>query len=167
MCSQPRFIADVMLGRLAKWLRILGFDTLYFNNIGDNEVIKIAKQEQRILLTGDTRLVRSKKTCNYILIKSTEITEQLNEVLPVSTLKSLNPLISKSRCVKCNGDLKIIERESVSDDLPEHIFLSFNSFFRCSNCGKVYWEGSHKKMIDAKIKDMFKGWEFLCSSSQR
>ena len=81
MSDQPRFIADVMLGSLAKWLRILGFDTLYFKDIDDRELIKRAKQEQRVLLTRDTRLVKSKKVAEHILIKANDAPGQLKEVL--------------------------------------------------------------------------------------
>lgn len=148
MADQPRFIADVMLGSLAKWLRILGFDTLYFRNIDDSELVKIAKQEQRILLTRDTRLVKSKKVAEHILIKANDTPGQLKEVL-----KSLSSTsTSFSRCANCNGELEFADKESVSGDVPEHVILNFDSFLRCMDCGKVYWEGSHKKLIYDQIR---------------
>ncbi len=153
MTESPLFIADAMLGNLAKWLRILGFDTLYFKAIDDNELIKIAKQEQRILLTRDTRLVKSKKIGSYILIKSNDISGQLREVLLWLKDRGLT-VKGNPRCAKCNGELLTADKESVANDVPEHVFLNFDSFFRCINCDKVYWDGSHRKLIDEKIQNV-------------
>ncbi|MBI5212637.1 MAG: Mut7-C RNAse domain-containing protein [Nitrospirae bacterium] len=157
MSGQLRFIADVMLGSLAKWLRILGFDTSYFRTIDDNEIIRIAKQEQRVLLTRDTRLVKSKKVSKHILIKANDMPGQLKEVLKSLPLaphgSSTCPLsLPFTRCSKCNGELEFSDKESVSGNVPEHVFLNFDSFLRCGDCGKVYWEGSHKKLIDGQIR---------------
>lgn len=157
MSGQPCFIADVMLGSLAKWLRILGFDTLYFKNIDDSELIKIAKQEQRVLLTRDTRLVKGKKVAEHILINANDTPGQLKEVLKSLSLaphgSSTCPLpLPFTRCAKCNGELEFADKESVSGDVPEHVFLNLDSFLRCGDCGKVYWEGSHKKLIDGQIR---------------
>jgi uncharacterized protein with PIN domain len=155
MTESPLFIADAMLGSLAKWLRILGFDTLYFKTIDDNEIVKIAKQEQRILLTRDTRLVKTKKIDCYILINSNNISGQLREVL--SWIKDRGSEVKGNpRCAECNGELSTADKEFVANDVPEHVFLNFYSFFRCQSCGKVYWEGSHKKEIDAKIQEVLK-----------
>lgn len=142
-----------MLGSLAKWLRILGFDTLYFKAIDDNELIKIAKQEHRILLTRDTSLVKRKKIDSYILITSNEVSEQLKEVL-LWVKGQGSKVKGNPRCAECNGGLSTADKESVANDVPEHVFLNFNSFFRCSSCGKVYWEGSHRKLIDEKIQNV-------------
>lgn len=150
MSEQPRFIADAMLGSLSKWLRILGFDTLYFKVIDDKELIKIARQEHRILLTRDTGLIRRNKIDHYILITSNEISGQLKEVL-----KSFSSTLTCfPRCSECNGELLTSDKESVANDVPEYVFLNFDSFFRCDRCGKVYWEGSHKRLIDEKIKNI-------------
>lgn len=155
MTESPIFISDAMLGSLSKWLRILGFDTLYFRNIDDNALIKIAKQEQRILLTRDTRLAKSKKIDSYILINSNDISGQLREVL--LWIKDRGAKVKGDpRCAGCNGELLSADRESVVDDVPEHVFLNFSSFFKCKDCSKIYWEGSHKKLIDAKLCEAFK-----------
>jgi len=154
MHGRPRFVADAMLGSLAKWLRILGFDTLYFKSIDDNELIKIAKQEQRMLLTMDSGLVKKKKIDEYILITSSDLSEQLKEVL-----KSLPTASTSScffRCAECNGELASVGKEFVAEDVPEYVFLNFDSFFKCSNCGKVYWEGSHKRSISARLQEILK-----------
>lgn len=157
MPSQPRFISDVMLGGLSKWLRILGFDTLYFREIDDNELIKIAKQEQRILLTRDSAIAVSRKINSCILLKSNDTAGQLKELL--TALKNSIGTVTEGmlpRCTECNGSLLSSNKEAVSNDIPEYVFLNFNSFFKCMDCGKVYWEGSHKRMIDAKIDSILK-----------
>ncbi|MDI6802012.1 MAG: Mut7-C RNAse domain-containing protein [Thermodesulfovibrionales bacterium] len=153
--SSIRFIADAMLGKLSKWLRILGFDTLYFKALNDNELVKIAKQQQRILLTRDTLLVKIKRIDGYILINSNDTFEQLREVL--LWIKDSDAIATgHPRCVECNGELDIADSELIRDDVPEHVFLNSKSFFRCRDCGKVYWEGSHKKLIDTKLQEMLK-----------
>lgn len=154
MNPAPRFIADAMLGSLSKWLRILGFDTLYFRTSADNEIIKLARQDQRILLTKDTGLVKNKKVGNCIQIKSEGALQQLKEVL--SVISSSQQFDLPPRCPECNGALALTDRGAIAGDVPEHVFLNFNSFFRCVNCGKVYWEGSHKKLIDRKIGQVFR-----------
>jgi uncharacterized protein with PIN domain len=175
MTEKPLFIADAMLGSLAKWLRILGFDTLYFKEIDDNELIRIARQEDRMLLTRDAGLVKRKTIDSYILITSNEVSEQLKEVLRIvcskqyavsskqcaaGTEESAYCLLPTayffSRCTECNGLLMPVDKESVMDAIPEHIFLSGDSFFKCKKCGKVYWNGSHKKMMDAKVEEVLK-----------
>ncbi len=158
MTESPLFIADAMLGSLSKWLRILGFDTLYFKKIDDNELIKIAKQEQRILLTRDTSLVKRKKIDSCILINSNNTFEQLKEVLLWVKRQAHDAqrttLHANLRCTVCNGLLMPVDKGFVMDAIPDHIFLNSDCFFRCKNCGKIYWNGSHKKMIDAKIEEV-------------
>jgi uncharacterized protein with PIN domain len=156
MNDKPRFISDAMLGSLTRWLRIFGFDALYFKDIEDNEIIKIAKQQQRILLTRDTRLVKTRKIGSYILINSNKTFEQLREVLLWVKAQGSSVKCEFSRCALCNGELADAEKESLANDVPEHVFLNFNSFFKCKNCGRVYWEGSHKKAMDEKIKRILK-----------
>ncbi|MGD0281102.1 MAG: Mut7-C RNAse domain-containing protein [Dissulfurispiraceae bacterium] len=171
----PRFIADVMLGSLAKWLRILGYDTVYFRTIDDNELIKMALQQERTLLTRDTGIARSplikmnrrtgesvsrrKVGPDVILILSNHALEQLNEVLSSKRLfpDSPFPRLPGSyvpRCPVCNGGLAAAEKEAVSGCVPEYVFLNSTSFFICRQCGKVYWYGSHKKSIDFKLKQV-------------
>jgi uncharacterized protein with PIN domain len=153
MTESPLFIADAMLGSLSKWLRILGFDTLYFKKIDDNELIRIAKQEDRMLLTRDAGLAKRKTIDNCILINSNNTFEQLKEVLLwVKGQGSRGK--GDPRCTVCNGLLMPVDKKSVMDAIPDHIFLNCDSFFKCKNCGKIYWNGSHKKMMDAKIEEV-------------
>jgi uncharacterized protein with PIN domain len=158
MSDKPRFVADVMLGSLAKWLRIMGFNTLYFRVIDDNELVKIAKQEDRILLTRDLGISSSKKAGQCILIRSQDTMEQLREVL-----KSLGSqpykVISPQRCASCNGELLPAERSAIFGEVPEYVFWNSGDFLKCGDCGKVYWDGSHKIVIDAVIAAINKDME--------
>ena len=156
MSAPPRFISDVMLGSLAKWLRILGFDVIYFNSIDDNEIIRIAKQQERIILTRDGSLVQSKKVSRYIYVSAMETFDQVKEV--ISKLKDMGYVEDmrnkEPRCAVCNGEIEQVDKQSISYEVPEHVLLGFHNFFRCRDCGRVYWEGTHKKAIDQMLEKL-------------
>jgi len=188
MGDQPRFIVDVMLGSLAKWLRLLSFDTLYFRKIDDNELIKIARYEQRLIITKDSALASTKKTRDCIFITSESLPEQLREALAAlrnrgqfasegfsaigDTSVTYKPEVADrageitamsdyrqqltivARCVKCNGLLIRVDKASISGEIPEHVFLKHTYFLKCTNCSKVYWEGSHRIKMAAMIKEV-------------
>jgi len=158
MPDNPIFLADVMLGSLAKWLRIMGFDTLYFRMIDDNELVRVAKQEGRLLLTRDAGICKSKKAGECLLIRSQETMEQIKEVLKALDVQP-NKLILTQRCASCNGGLLPVERRVVFGEVPEYVFWNAGAFLKCGDCGKVYWEGSHKIMIDAVIAAVNKDME--------
>jgi hypothetical protein len=146
-----QFIADAMLGRLARWLRFLGFDVLYFPDISDSELVRIAREQDRRILTRDTRLVQRKGLAHPLLITANDPLEQLMEVLGSVTMKPLAPL---SRCVKCNSPLAPInDKNEIADAVPEFVFLQYNNFLRCTECGKIYWKGTHPEKFKEKICD--------------
>jgi len=144
-----------MLGRLARWLRIAGFDVLYEPHIKDGELLRIAIKEERVVLTRDTRFVQRKAASDRsFLIRSETPIIQLKEVLSAFGLKPLKT----GRCPSCNGVLvKVRKKEKYKDHIPEHVYLTRNHFFRCRGCGRLYWEGSQyerqKKILDDIIKD--------------
>ncbi|MBE0426865.1 MAG: Mut7-C RNAse domain-containing protein [Nitrospirae bacterium] len=149
-----RFIADAMLGRLARWLRFLGFDTLYYPDISDGRLIRIAREQDRFILTRDTRLVKRKGLNNYLLINANNSFKQLFQVLDTLKIRRFKPL---SRCVACNGQLsQISDKTEVKDLVPEYVFLHYKVFFRCNDCGKIYWEGSHPRKFKEKLVDILK-----------
>lgn len=143
-----KFIADAMLGRLARWLRLLGFDTLYYPDISDSNLLKIARQQERFILTRDTHFQGFKNLKDFLLINSNNTLEQLLEVKKTLDLK----IVDAGRCVKCNGMLIAgIEKKSVRGLVPEHIYVQYNRFSRCKDCGNIYWEGSHMKRFREKV----------------
>lgn len=153
-----RFIADAMLGRLARWLRLLGYDTLYYSEIEDSTLLRIAREQKRILLTRDTSLVKVKEPVRILLIESNAPFDQLKEV--VSKLNLPLPLkIDRglsSRCSICNTPIKEISKEEVRDRVPEYVFMTVQRFLSCSTCGRVYWHGTHQEKMREKLREIFK-----------
>jgi uncharacterized protein with PIN domain len=149
-----RFIADAMLGRLAKWLRILGLDVLYCADMEDGQVIRIALEQRRIILTRDSGLVKNRGAKDAILITSDNVRDQLRELrdrLPLGEAKHLG------RCAVCNGILsRVDKKDEVREAVPDYIYHSVDNFLRCGGCGRVYWPGSHRKEFRKKIGEILK-----------
>ena len=146
---RKRFIVDTMLGDLAKWLRILGYDTLYSRNYTDSQIVKIASTSKRTILTMDRGLciIAKKKNVPCILMESYDIRERLAEI----SIKANIPLVadpSRSRCPVCNGVLKpVYDKSVIKDRVPPKALESHKVFYICTRCGQVYWEGSHWRNI--------------------
>jgi hypothetical protein len=153
--KEPKFVLDGHLGRLASYLRMLGFDTSYRNDFGDVELAEISVVEKRILLTRDRGLLKRDKVTHGFLIKTRDPKEQLLSVVRRFELgRLINPF---SRCISCNGMLELVEKDNVIDQLEPKTKKYFNKFKRCSICRKVYWAGSHHermlKLIDWIIRE--------------
>jgi uncharacterized protein with PIN domain len=141
-----------MLGRLARWLRLLGFDTLYDPGISDARLLRVAKEQERIILTRDTRLIKIRGIKDYLLLNANNSFQQLLEVIHALNLKDFQPL---SRCVACNGQLsKIPDKKEIRDAVPDFVFHNFHIFLRCGGCKKVYWEGTHPRMFREKLTEV-------------
>jgi uncharacterized protein with PIN domain len=140
-----RFLADHMLGTLAKWLRLLGFDTLYPTVLDDDELIRISSEKARIILTRDKNLA---SRSNALYIESDQLDEQVKQVFRSFNLKVDDAL---SRCSLCNESIMEVEKWSVSSDVPEAIFFYHDEFWKCTKCNKIYWKGSHWKEIMGKV----------------
>jgi uncharacterized protein with PIN domain len=149
-----KFIADAMLGRLAKWLRFLGFDVLYYSDIEDRQVLKIAREQERTILTRDTRMLQRKGAMGAVFIKSDKIVQQLLELKDI--LDFHGPDVIK-RCIVCNRELQAIaDREEIKDLVPEYVYHNFDSFVRCGCCGKIYWEGGHYQNIRERTMEVLR-----------
>ena len=151
-----KLLCDQMLGTLAKWFRILGFDTFYANNtMADDELLHIAKNENRIIISRDKELIMrgKKKNLTTIGITSTYLDEQLNQVLKLIPIDKQYIL---SRCTICNTILKIREKSRVEGEVPEKVFENNDMFWFCKKCGKYYWKGSHYEKIINKIEEIQK-----------
>ena len=137
-----RFILDGMLGSLARWLRILGYDTLYYVDRDDDELRDEALKTGRILVTRDSELVqRSRKNGTpVLLIQSDETLTQLKEITETYDL-DVTP--KNTRCPRCNGLLESVEKTILKDAVPDESYNAFDEFWRCMECDAVYWQGSH------------------------
>ena len=136
-----KFIADVMLGSLAKRLRLLGFDVLYERTMNDNEIIHLSLEQDRVILTRDRALGDRPLAKNHLFIRSDLVKEQIDQVLVTVPFEMhLNPL---SRCSECNDPLDRIAREEARDFVPHFVFDKMEVFLRCPRCKKTYWHGTH------------------------
>lgn len=150
--SPPRFSADAMLARLARWLRLLGFDCSYEADIPDERLVRRAVEEDRVVLTRDRRLPDEWWVSNIAVLRSERLAEQLVEVLERFELAdSVNPL---SRCSHCNRVLEAAERGAVAERVPRRILETQRAFSRCPACGRVYWEGSHAARIRQAVDQL-------------
>ena len=132
---ETKFVLDVHLGKLAKFLRMLGFDTLYRNDNDDTEIIRISLAEHRIILTRDIGLLKIKSVTHAYFVRSQHPKEQIREILNHFDLyQSIDPF---NRCIKCNGQLETVEKEKIIQQLEPLTIKYFNSFYRCNNC-KAY-----------------------------
>lgn len=143
-----KFICDHMLGTLAKWLRLMGFDVLYPGPIPDSEMKEIAAKEGRIILTRDKELSSTEKA-QTLYVESDNLEEQLLFTVSALELKIKNPM---SRCSLCNSLIQRVERESVMGKVPEGVLSRQKEFWFCPRCKKYYWQGSHWDRIVKMIE---------------
>ncbi len=160
---QPRFIADVMLGRLAKWLRIAGFDVLYSNKFSDDELISIANREGRILLSRDTRLLARKSVRDFIFLESQDILDQIEQTFEAMQITYLPYLLS--RCLCCNEILAEICRETVRSHVPAFVYRTHTRFKYCPKCGKIFWPGTHRSSVVRILEKLLQKVEMKTAAS--
>jgi hypothetical protein len=147
---EPRFILDGHLGRLAAYLRMLGFDTLYRNDFTDEELASISVDEKRILLTRDRGLLKRDLITHGFLITTRDPRQQLLAVVNRFDLfSSFKPF---TRCITCNGLLLNVKKQEIIDQLKTKTKKYFDIFKRCENCGNIYWKGSHHDRMSTLIK---------------
>jgi uncharacterized protein with PIN domain len=153
-----RFVADRMLGKLARWLRVLGYDTLYLGGAGD-EVIRQGLEEERVFLTRNRRAHHWLTRGRIVVIKTDDPREQLREVvrelhLPLAEETLLN------RCLGCNQPLATVGKEEVREEVPDYVWQTHGEFRRCEGCRRVFWAGSHAENMRHRLKTDFSDlWE--------
>jgi len=136
-----KFLVDFMLGRLCKWLRLLGYDASYFLSDKKSDLIYQSLKEGRIILTRDQHLSK-KKAIKLIIINSDSFEEQLNQVFSELNIK-VDPDNIFTRCLVCNEVLLEIDKERVKDKVPSYVFQTQEEFSYCPTCQKIYWKGTH------------------------
>ena len=139
------FFVDAMLGNIAKKLRIMGFDCRYDSQIDDEDLIKLAKMENRIIISRDANMIKksSKYGIKSILLGKEEEFDQLSEIFRKLNLKNVEVSGDKARCSKCNSKIEIVEKILVSNKIPQGVRQKNEKFWICRKCDKIFWDGTH------------------------
>ena len=144
-----KFLVDHMLGKLAKYLRFMGYDTYYpERGMDDDMLLQIAKKEGRIIITRDKELA---KRSNGLYVASEDYIQQLKIVIKTFNLNDEHML---SRCSICNEILVPIEKDEVKDKVPPYVYEHNDEFYRCPKCGRIYWWGTHTQRIESTIREI-------------
>ena len=149
-----KFITDGMLGKLTRWLRMLGHDVEYYKSLDDEELIDRAKTENRILLTRDLKLYQRAVTqgANAFLVEGHTEAEKLAQLSKRFNFK-LEIDVTVSRCPKCNTPIESVSKEEVIDRIPKATALYYNEFWKCPGCEQIYWHGAHWKRIEKTLRE--------------
>ena len=150
----PKFVVDTMLGKLARWLRALGCDTLYPGAAEDHHLLHLARAEARILLTRDAGLAREAGSLG-LLVMAERLDNQMSEVIERLDLSPVEGELL-SRCLECNDLLEARAKEAMRGLVPEYIFSTQERFVGCPRCGKIYWQGSHADRILARLASLLR-----------
>lgn len=147
----PRLLADAMLGRLARWLRLLGYDTAYWRDGSDEALVRQARAEGRLILTRDHQLAGRRGVAAFLVTAET-LDEQIAEVRAILAPLGGNPQ-PFTRCPECNGALADLPRSAARDLVPPYVWHTQPEFRRCPDCGRVYWKGTHWPAMAARLED--------------
>lgn len=154
MKNSLKFVTDGMLGKLTRWLRMLGHDVEYTSSLDDKELAEKAKKENRILLTRDLKLYQQAvaKGTEAFLVESPNQTSNLANIAKRFKFE-LEIDVKLSRCPKCNSKIRSVSKSSVADKIPETTSSNYDEFWQCQGCGQVYWRGAHWKRIEKTLKE--------------
>ncbi len=150
-----RFVTDTHLDRLARYLRLLGFDTVYYNDFNPRGLIEVSIRQARVLLTRSSRVLKHKAITRGILVREVDPRMQLKTIFQRLDLRAeARPF---SRCLCCNGLVRPISKQEVSNRLPSRVGASYQAFFLCSSCNRVYWKGRYFKQMSRSVQEMLRG----------
>ncbi len=145
-----KFILDVHLGKLARLLRMTGFDTMYRNDYEDAEIIRIGEEETRIILTRDRGILKNSRVTRGYFIRSQKPWEQIKEV--INRFQLQDDIKFLCRCIKCNSPIESVEKKEVAHMLKAGTANIYSRFFKCRGCGNIYWQGSHFNRMAGYMK---------------
>jgi len=150
-----RFVTDVHLGRLTRYLRLLGFNTLYCNSFDPGDLIEVSIRQARVLLTRSRRLLKHKVITRALLVRDVDSTMQLKAIFQrLELYAEARPF---SRCLCCNGLIEPISKQQVAHRLPSRVRAGYETFFLCSSCNRVYWKGTHFRRMSRFVQDVLGG----------
>ncbi len=149
--KEIKFAVDRMLGRLAKWLRIIGCDAIYGRHLTGYGLIRAARAENRLILTRDRRL-KQKQPPPFLLIESDHYRDQLRQVLRYCDLELGEKVFS--RCVECNAVLRSCSREMIESRVPPYVYSSQQEFFSCPSCRRIYWPATHRQKMLEELRNL-------------
>jgi uncharacterized protein with PIN domain len=155
----PKFIVDCNVGKLAKWLRLMGYDTTFFNGTDDSQLVATALAEGRVILSRDTpimeRRVITSGRLKAILIQSDEPELQIRQVIDTLGLDShFRPF---TICLECNQPLVERKKDEVKELVPPYVFKTQNQFMQCPTCKRIYWRGTHWQAMTKRLEKLIKG----------
>ena len=154
-----KFIVDNNVGKLAKWLRIMGYDTLLFSGEDDGKMVKMALEQNRVILTRDNQIMKRRLVTSgrlkAILIKDDDIKAQLQQVVAALNLGYHHKPFS--RCLECNQPLVEKDKEKVKSLVPPYVFKTQEDYMECPSCHRLYWRGTHWQAMSRELDEMAKG----------
>lgn len=150
--GKPKFILDTHLGRLASYLRMMGFDTLYRNDYPDDVLAEVSASENRIVLTRDVGVLKRGIVVHGYFVRNTDPRKRL---LEINERYNLAPYADPfGRCMSCNGELKIVDKTEIANSVPDGVTDTFDTFHQCLACEKIYWKGSHYTKMERIIAEV-------------
>ena|GEM_PF-258828 len=152
--GRMKFVADRMVGKLAVWLRLMGYDTFYRSSITDQELLSmLASSPDRVLISRHSNLVERLEPHRYVFVPMDDPKAQLQYVIRHLGLTP-DPSAFFTRCSLCNGLLERVDRSAVAGQVPEYVWTTQEIFSRCRNCGKIYWSGTHVSRFRNKVESL-------------
>lgn len=153
---ESRFFVDAMLGNIAKKMRIMGFDTKYLAYIEDDELIRLSKKENRIVISRDEDLVSKalKAGLRAIFTKNNLEIEQFREIINKSKLKIIKINGERARCPMCNSETEPENKKNIQGKIPKKVLEYHEKFWRCKTCDKIFWEGTHIKNLQQFVGEL-------------
>jgi uncharacterized protein with PIN domain len=154
--NEPTFFVDAMLGNIAKKLRLMGYDSMYFSSINDDELIQLAKNDKRIIISRDEDLVRKsiKNGIKLILTKNSTEIEQFRDMIKKSNLKIIEINGDRARCPNCNSKTQSIDKKNILQKIPIKVLEYNDRFWECKSCNQIFWEGTYIKNLQKFVGEL-------------
>ncbi len=154
--NEPIFFVDAMLGNIAKKLRLMGYDSKYFSDIDDDELIQSAKKDERIIISKDEDLIRKSKKYGMqsIFVKNTEEIEQFRDIIKKINLKIIEINGDRARCPNCNSKTIVVDKKNILQKIPSKVLEYNDKFWECKSCNQIFWEGTHIKNLQKFVGEL-------------